>query len=406
MKHPHVIQDTSKTSTSVMFAGTASGHLLPPYVVYKSTYLYPTWIEGGMDGSRYNRTNSGWFEMPTFEDWFNVIIVPYVKNLAPGSKVIIGDNLCSHLSIAVIKKCKEFNIKFVLLPPNSTHLCQPLDVAFFRPVKIAWRKTLLEWKKNNRGVPPKSEFPLLLKKTIESITNREANLKQGFEASGIFPINPSEVLNKIPTNLTGTPESSPEVSNIWTQAFVTLMEKGRYNENIEQRSKQRGKRINIVAGRSVSARDLEEETTSDEEEVDEPEGLNDSSSTTSAEESSDSSSDLLSLASSSSKDPSTSKAGADLPVPVIVKKDDYVLVQFGTNKSVRSFIGLVLSVSGDQIRVKCMRKREGTKFTYFVYPNIEDVSFVNRSQIIKRLVLSTSRRGQHVFLNADDQNIE
>ncbi|XKL63863.1 hypothetical protein PGB90_006227 [Kerria lacca] len=37
--------DTSKTSTSVMFAAAANGSLLPPYVCSKSAHLYNTWIE-------------------------------------------------------------------------------------------------------------------------------------------------------------------------------------------------------------------------------------------------------------------------------------------------------------------------------------------------------------------------
>lgn len=59
MKHVDNVLDNSKSSFSVMFAGTASGVTLPPYVVYAALHLYPTWVEGGPKGSRYNRTKSG-----------------------------------------------------------------------------------------------------------------------------------------------------------------------------------------------------------------------------------------------------------------------------------------------------------------------------------------------------------
>lgn len=58
-----------------------------------------------------------------FEDWFRVIFLPYARNLA-GSKALIGDNLCSHLNSDVIKLCVENDIRFILLPANSTHICQ------------------------------------------------------------------------------------------------------------------------------------------------------------------------------------------------------------------------------------------------------------------------------------------
>ncbi|KAJ8968606.1 hypothetical protein NQ317_015892 [Molorchus minor] len=106
-----------------MFAATAKGDMLACYVVYKAKYVYSTWVEGGPKKSRYNATASGWFD------------------------ILLGDNLSSHLSAEVVSLCNDNNIRFVFLPGNSTHLTQPLDIAFFRPLKAAWRKILLEWKR-------------------------------------------------------------------------------------------------------------------------------------------------------------------------------------------------------------------------------------------------------------------
>ena len=115
------ILDTSKQSTSIMMTVTANGKLLPPYVVYKATHLHDTWCQGGPDGCRYNRTKSGWFDGDTFEDWFEKVPFRYLSK-QQGKKVVIGDNLASHLSVKVIEMCEANNIAFVFLPPNSTHL--------------------------------------------------------------------------------------------------------------------------------------------------------------------------------------------------------------------------------------------------------------------------------------------
>lgn len=96
-KYPERIYNTSKTAISLMFSGTASGHLLPMYVVYKSENLWDTWMEAEPEGTRYNRSKSGWFDSVCFEDWFYTIIIPYVRNKS-GPKVLIGDNLSSHFS--------------------------------------------------------------------------------------------------------------------------------------------------------------------------------------------------------------------------------------------------------------------------------------------------------------------
>ena len=61
-KYPKCIMNSSKGSISIMFAGSASGRLLPPYVAYKSTHLWQSWTEGGPPGARFGRTKTGWFD--------------------------------------------------------------------------------------------------------------------------------------------------------------------------------------------------------------------------------------------------------------------------------------------------------------------------------------------------------
>ena len=137
--------NASKSATSLMFCGNATGEILPPYVVYKSESIWSTWTEGGPAGTRYNRSKSGWFDQTCFEDWFLSLLLPRLKR-QEGKKVMIGDNLSSHISQQVLQKCEENNITFVALPPNSTHLTQLLDIAYFRPMKVSWRKILQTWK--------------------------------------------------------------------------------------------------------------------------------------------------------------------------------------------------------------------------------------------------------------------
>lgn len=92
-----------------MFSGTAAGHLLPPYIVYKSKHVYDTWTENGPAGATYGSSTSGWFELESFEDWFQRILLLYSRKLA-GPKLIIGDNLSSHISVEVAQQCIEHDI--------------------------------------------------------------------------------------------------------------------------------------------------------------------------------------------------------------------------------------------------------------------------------------------------------
>ena len=167
VKYLEHIRDNSKTFISIMYCGAAAGQVIPPYVVYKSEHLWSTWVEGGPPGVRYNRSCSGWFDACCFVDWFEAQFLPEIKTL-PGKKILIGDNLSSHFNSRVLTLAQEHQIEFVCLHPSSTQFLQPLDVAFFGPLKQSSRKILNEWKlsRGKRAATlTKDAFPRLLKKT-------------------------------------------------------------------------------------------------------------------------------------------------------------------------------------------------------------------------------------------------
>ena len=121
-----------------MYCGNAEGKIIFPYIVYKADSMWTTWTENGPKGACYNRSK-GWFDCSCFAYWFESLLLPELKK-TPGTHILIGDNLSSHINPYVLSLCEDNNIKFIVLPPNSTHLMQPLDVAYFRPIKCQWKK--------------------------------------------------------------------------------------------------------------------------------------------------------------------------------------------------------------------------------------------------------------------------
>ena len=80
------------------------------------------------------------------------------------------------------------------LSPNSTHICQPLDVAVFRPAKTEWCDILDMWHRESRQAEnlPKTVFPLLSGKLMKRLKSQ--NFVSGVRACGMFPLNRHEVL--------------------------------------------------------------------------------------------------------------------------------------------------------------------------------------------------------------------
>ena len=201
VKYPERVMNSSKASTSIMYCGSAAGRMLPTYVVYKAKLMYRQWATGGPPHTRFNRSMSGWFDALCFEDWFEFLFIPQTRHIL-GQKFLIGDNLSTHFNLKVLQLAKDNNITFLCLPSNATHIMQPLDVAFFGPMKRTWRSILDKWKRETglRQTVTKDAFPKLLSQLHERLfdQNMSKNLCSGFAASGIYPLNPEKPIRRLP----------------------------------------------------------------------------------------------------------------------------------------------------------------------------------------------------------------
>ena len=150
---------------------------------------------GHLDGRRTERDKiqqiKEWLvDMTYFQDWFFTLLQPYCEKLS-GPKFLIGDNLSSYIFPDVLQACHDNNIRFVCLPPNSTHRCQLLDVAYYGPMKRHWRDILIKFNKTDHqktGSLQKEVFPQLLNELVLKLQEKGSeNLMNGFAKCGIYP---------------------------------------------------------------------------------------------------------------------------------------------------------------------------------------------------------------------------
>jgi hypothetical protein len=229
--------------------------MLPPYVVYKGANVYEAWSQRGPPGAVYSATPSGWFDLFTYTDWFKKVFLPHARRL-PGKKLLICDNLSSHVSLEVITLCRENDIEYVCLPPNSTDKMQPLDFRIFGPMKHHWRQQLRAYSERDPSAKLllKTKFPRMLQELMESISPKKL-LPKAFEKCGLAPINRDKVLDRIPSIL-----KSQDIASHVDQVLLEKLEVRSFGDG--KTKKGRGKKV--PAGESYSTREEEEEEVVDQ----------------------------------------------------------------------------------------------------------------------------------------------
>ena len=198
VKYPQRVIYATKSMTSVMYCASAMGGILPLDIVYKAEGLWHSWISGGPNGARYNRSRKGWFDATCFSDWFSSHFLPNVRHLS-GPIVLIGDNLSSHFSHDVRVLAEKQNIRFVCLPPHSTFMSQHLDVAF----SALWKELGGEFLKDGKlqfglkyKIIPKSQVASRLLQLHSKIQDSgSANVCSSFEKCGKWPLDISKPLS-------------------------------------------------------------------------------------------------------------------------------------------------------------------------------------------------------------------
>ena len=84
-----------------------------------------------------------------FYHWFTHHFLQYTPPSRP--LLLLLDGHSAHYSPATIKLAAENQVIVFVLPPNTTHVAQPLDRGCFSPLKAAWRKYCHEFRSKNPG---------------------------------------------------------------------------------------------------------------------------------------------------------------------------------------------------------------------------------------------------------------
>ena len=179
----------------------ADGGAIQPLIIFKGENFQTGWIPNDMNTTwNWSCNTKGWTCDKIAKAWIKKVFEPVTRaKVTNGEKrVLICDGHGSHVSADFVRYCLDAGIILLLMPPHSSHLCQPLDVGVFSPLKEYMSQELNETLKY--GVPniKKYEWADAYQRARPKAMSAN-NVTSAFRATGLVPFNRRKVLVRMPT---------------------------------------------------------------------------------------------------------------------------------------------------------------------------------------------------------------
>lgn len=152
--------------------------------------VWDKWIDdkSSFAGTTYTETNNGWMEKEVFLNYFEKSFLKTTNPSPENPILLIYDGHSSHVDLTLMEMAVKNNVTILLLPPHSSHLLQPMDLAVFKSIKTTWDQRLCTWSRHHQGQKlPKAELSRIICEIWENMDIQI--IKNGFRKSGIYPFN-------------------------------------------------------------------------------------------------------------------------------------------------------------------------------------------------------------------------
>src|SRR5579859_4513653 len=131
-------------------------------------------------------------------EWLTRVFEPNTRDKANGKRrALVFDGHGSHVQPEVLRFCIDNNISILLMPPHSFHLCQPLDVGVFSPLKTYMSQELDKIMRYGVSSIKKFEWADAYRcARCQAMT--VSNIKSTFRTAGLHPFSRHKVLVRMP----------------------------------------------------------------------------------------------------------------------------------------------------------------------------------------------------------------
>lgn len=85
----------------------------------------------------FSTSNKGWKSDFHGFEWLSTRFEPKIRRNDKKQRLLVINGHFSHLTATFLRFCITKDIDLALLPPHTSHITQPLDIAYFGPPKTA-----------------------------------------------------------------------------------------------------------------------------------------------------------------------------------------------------------------------------------------------------------------------------
>jgi len=135
------IQPGNREWVSIIECINATDYSLPPYIIFEGKQIQESWIDGQIDKRTVIQVSpNGWTDQEIAQKWLEHFNYYTERQTRGDYRLLILDGHSSHVSYGFVEYCNAKKIIPLYLPPNSTHVLQPLDVGIFGSLSTAYQR--------------------------------------------------------------------------------------------------------------------------------------------------------------------------------------------------------------------------------------------------------------------------
>jgi hypothetical protein len=199
---------------SIIEAISSDGRRLNPVIIFKGKSLQTSWFPSTtIPDWFYTTSENGWTSNHLGLKWLTSVFLPFTTTSPPSNRLLILDGHGSHIDLDFQIECKVHKVELLYLPPHTSHILQPLDLASFGSIKASYRSQIAQLSAIDDAAPVKKERFITCYKKARDFGLSSHIIKAGWRASGLVPFNPSKVLSSsqvIGRPITPPPQQQPQ----------------------------------------------------------------------------------------------------------------------------------------------------------------------------------------------------